>query len=117
MDGVGGWGFAPLGDEGAEDAGGYAVVGGDVLVVGVAGEEVGGGDEAAGVYSVGEVEGVDGRGGEFEEVAGALLPGDEDGGLRLRSHRALLIWIRLGLPSRPRMRRPAGVMRCGVQVG
>ena len=60
MDGVGWWGLAPVGDEGAEDAGGDAVVGGDVLVVGVAGEEVGGGDEAAGVDAVGEVEGVDG---------------------------------------------------------
>ena len=115
VDGVGGWGLAPLGDEGAEDAGGYAVVGGDVLVVGVAGEEVGGGDEAAGVDSVGEVEGVDGLRGELEEVAGALA-GDEDG-FGVRSHRGLLIWMRLGLPSRPRRRRPAGVMRCGVQVG
>ncbi len=53
VDGVGRWGLAPSGDEGAEDAGGHAVVGGDVLVVGVAGDEVGGRDEAAGVYSVG----------------------------------------------------------------
>ncbi len=75
MDGVGGGGLAPLGDEGAEDAGGYAVVGGDVLVVGVAGDEVGGGDEAAGINSVGQVEGVDGLRGELQEVAGAF--GDE----------------------------------------
>ena len=39
-DGVGRGGVAPEVDEGAEDAGGDAVVGGDVLVVGVAGDEV-----------------------------------------------------------------------------
>ena len=59
-----GWGgmvSRQLVDERAEDAGGDAVVGGDVLVVGVAGEEVRGGDEAAGVDAVGLVEGVDGE--------------------------------------------------------
>ena len=75
-EGMGWWGVAPLGDEGAEDAGGDAVVGGDVLVVGVSGDEVGGGDEAAGVDAVGEVEGMDGGGGEFEEVAGTGPWGD-----------------------------------------
>ncbi len=53
VDGVGWRGLAPAGDEGAEDAGGDAVVGGDVLVVGMAGDEVGSGDEAAGVDVVG----------------------------------------------------------------
>ena len=57
--GWGGYGVAPVVDEGAEDAGGYAVVGGDVGVVGVAGDEVAGGDEAAGVDAVDLVEGVD----------------------------------------------------------
>ncbi len=56
-------GFEPVDDEGAQDAGGYAVVGGDVGVVGVAGEEVAGRDEAAGVDAVGLVEGVDWWGG------------------------------------------------------
>ena len=60
-DGVGRDGFAPLGDERAEDGGCDAVVGGDVLVVGVAGDEVFGGDEAAGVDAVHLVEGVLGR--------------------------------------------------------
>ena len=69
-DGMGGGG-APAVDEGAEDAGGYGVVGGDVLVVGVASEEMAGGDEAAGVGVVDLVEGVDGVGGGAEEVAGA----------------------------------------------
>ena len=63
VDGVGWGGVAPVFDEGAEDAGGYAVVGGDVGVVGVAGDEVAGGDEAAGVDAVGLVEGMDGGGG------------------------------------------------------
>jgi hypothetical protein len=45
-------------DEGAEDAGGDAVVGGDVGVVGMAGGEVAGCDEAAGFYAVDLVEGV-----------------------------------------------------------
>ncbi len=58
-----GWSGAiePEVDEAAEDGGGDAVVGGDVLVAGVAGEELGAGDEAAGVGAVGEVKGVDGR--------------------------------------------------------
>ena len=43
-----------------------AVVGGDVLVVGVAGDEVFGGNEAAGVDAMHLVEGVDGKGGELE---------------------------------------------------
>ena len=69
-----GWGrLEPLDDEGAEDAGGDAIVGGDVLVVGVSGDEVGGGDEAAGVDAVGEIEGMDGGVGELEEIAGAGL--------------------------------------------
>ncbi len=57
-DGVGWGGGAPEVDEGAEDAGGDAVVGGDVGVVGVAGDEVAGGDEAAGVDAVDLVEGM-----------------------------------------------------------
>jgi hypothetical protein len=72
VDGVGWDGLAPVADEGAEDAGGDAVVGGDEGVVGVAGEKVAGGDEAAGVQIVGEVEGVNGSGGELEEILRAL---------------------------------------------
>ncbi len=54
-----GWGGGtPEVDEGAEDAGGDAVVGGDVGVVGVAGGEFSGGDEAAGLDAVDLVEGV-----------------------------------------------------------
>ncbi len=58
-----GWGRGePVVDEGAEDAGGDAVVGGDVGVVGVAGDEIARGDEAAGLGAVDLVEGVDGGG-------------------------------------------------------
>ena len=57
-DGVGWVSGAPAVDEGAEDAGGNAVVCGDVGVVGVAGDEVAGGDEAAGVDAVNLVEGM-----------------------------------------------------------
>ena len=54
-------------DEGPQDAGRDSVVSGDVLVVGVAGDEVFGGDEAgAGVDAVDLVEGVDGKAGELE---------------------------------------------------
>ncbi len=102
VDGVGWDGLAPVVDEGAEDAGGDAVVGGDVGVVGVAGDEVAGGDEAAGVDAVGQVEGMDGTGGELEEVLGPL-----GAWVAWACQR---IWTRLGLPSRPRVRRPAGVM-------
>jgi hypothetical protein len=70
-DGVGRNGLAPVVDEGAQDAGRDAVVGGDVLVVGMAGDEVTGGDEATGVDAVGLVEGVDGKLGQLEQVAGA----------------------------------------------
>src|ERR1039458_5194660 len=76
-DGVGRDGFAPLGDEGAEDGGRDTVVGGDVLVVGVAGDEVLGGDEAAGVDAVHLVEGMDGELGELEQIAGTSRSGDE----------------------------------------
>ena len=61
-EGVGWVGGEPEVDEGAEDAGGDAVVGGDVGVVGVAGDEVAGGDEAAGLDAVDLVEGMDGGG-------------------------------------------------------
>ena len=71
-DGVGRDGVAPVGDEGAEDARGDAVVGGDVLVVGVAGDEVPGGDEAAGVDAVDLVEGVLGGFGVGMTRMGAL---------------------------------------------
>ena len=57
-DGVGWVGGAPQVDEGAEDAGGDAVVGGDVRVAGVAGDEIAGCDEAAGFDAVDLVEGV-----------------------------------------------------------
>ncbi len=99
-DGVGRDGLAPVGDEGAEDAGGDAVVGGDVLVVGVAGDEVAGGDEAAGVDAVDLVEGVD----VAVAARAATLMGFAGG------HGYQRIWTRLGLPSRPRVLRPAGVM-------
>ena len=75
VDGVGGDGVAPELDEGAEDAGGDAVVGGDVGVVGMSGDKAAGGDEAAGVYAVGLVEGMDGAGGGLEEVVRALFGG------------------------------------------
>ena len=68
-DGVGRDGLAPVADEGAQDGGRDAVVGGDVLVVGVAGDEVPGGDQAAGVDAVHLVEGMDGEVGELEQVA------------------------------------------------
>ena len=55
-----------MSDQGAQDAGGDAVVGGDVLVVGVAGDEMFGGNQAAGVDAVDLVEGMDGEGGELE---------------------------------------------------
>ena len=54
----------PVIDEGAEDAGGDAVVGGDVGVVGVASGEVTRSDEAAGFGTVDLVEGMD-RGFDF----------------------------------------------------
>ncbi len=110
VDGVGWGGLAPVVDEGAEDAGGDAVVGGDVLVVGVAGDEVAGGDEAAGVDAVDLVEGVVWwlwRWRRDERVFGFACG-------HCRSQR---IWTRLGLPSRPRILRPAGVMLWGVQAG
>lgn len=69
-------------DEGAEDGGRDAVVGGDVLVAGVAGEELGAGDEAAGVGAVGGVEGLYGRalpGGELDELRLARRPGGRHG--------------------------------------
>lgn len=59
--GMGRVGGLPEVDQGAQDAGGYAVVGGYMLVVGVAGGEASGGDESAGFDSVGSVEGMDGR--------------------------------------------------------
>jgi hypothetical protein len=65
IDGMGWRGGEPVVDEGAEDAGGHAVVCGDMGVVGVAGGEIAGGDEAAGFNAMGGVEGVDGWGGEF----------------------------------------------------
>ena len=63
VDGMGWVGGAPEFDKGAEDAGCDAVVGGDVGVVGVAGGEVPGGDEAAGFDAVDLVEGMLGGGG------------------------------------------------------
>ena len=64
-DGVGWWCGEPVVDEGVENAGGDTVVGRDVGVVGVAGNEVVGGDEAAGFGAVDLVEGMDGRGFDF----------------------------------------------------
>jgi hypothetical protein len=60
-DWVGRDGLAPVGDELAEDGWGDSIVCGDVLIVGMAGEEVVGGDEAAGVDAVHLVEGMDGE--------------------------------------------------------
>ena len=73
--GWGGAGLAPVLDEGSEEAGGDAIVGGDVGVVRVAGGEVAGRDQAAGVGAVGLVEGVDRHGGCLEEVVWALARG------------------------------------------
>jgi hypothetical protein len=78
VDGVGRDGLAPVVDEGAEDAGGYTVVGGDEGVVGVAGDEVAGGDKAAGVDVVDLVERMDGCCGELEEILGAFGHGLAD---------------------------------------
>jgi hypothetical protein len=89
VDGVGRDCLAPEVDERAQDAGRDTVVGGDELVVGVAGDEVSGGDEAAGIDPVGEIEGVDGSRGELQEIlrtlAAARRLGDENwfGGHRL----------------------------------
>jgi hypothetical protein len=81
-DGVGWDGLAPVADEGAQDGGRDAVVGGDVLVVGVTGDEVPGGDQAAGVDAVRLVEGMDGEGREQEPVARAGGRRDETRFLR-----------------------------------
>ena len=59
--GMGRVGGLPEIDQGAQDAGSDAVVGGDVLVVGVAGGEASSRDETAGFDSVSGVEGMDGR--------------------------------------------------------
>ncbi len=62
IDGEGrGGAVEPEVNEGAEDGGRDAVVGGDVLVAELSGEELRAGDEAAGIGAVGGVEGVDGR--------------------------------------------------------
>ncbi len=102
-DGVGWVGGAPEGDEGAEDAGGDAVVGGDVGVVGVAGDEVAGCDEAAGLDAVDLV----------ERVLRLLRGRHDEDGFGLAWGHGQRIWTRLGLPSRPRVLRPAGVMLRG----
>jgi hypothetical protein len=81
-DGVGRDGLAPVADEGAQDGGCDAVVGGDVLVVGVTGDEVPGGDEAAGVDAVRLVEGMDGEGRKQEPIARAGGRRDETRFLR-----------------------------------
>jgi hypothetical protein len=109
VDGVGRDGLAPMVDEGSEDAGCDAVVGGDEGVVGMTSDEVAGGDEAAGVDVVGLIERMNGFGGEFEKVLRALV----FGGL---GH-CQRIWMRLGLPSRPRVLRPEGVMLSGDHAG
>jgi hypothetical protein len=72
FDGVRRFRGEPAVDEGAQDGGCHPVVGGDVLVVGMAGEEVFGGDEAAGLDAVGLVEGMDGLGGDLADGDGAL---------------------------------------------
>jgi hypothetical protein len=75
-----GWdGLAPVVDEGAEDAGRDAVVGGDEGVVRVSRDEIAGGDEAARIDVVGLVERMDGYRGEFEEILRTLA-------LRLLGH-------------------------------
>ena len=58
LDGVRWVGGSPEVDEGAKDAGGDAVVRGDVRIVGVTCEEVARGDQAAGFDAVDLVEGV-----------------------------------------------------------
>ena len=59
-------------DQRAQDAGRNAVVRGDVLVVGVARDEVRGGDQAAGVHAMHLVEGMDGKGRQLQQIAGTL---------------------------------------------
>ena len=71
-DGVGWGGGEPVVDEGAEDAGGDAVVGGDVGVVGVARDEIARGDEAAGVSAVDLVEGMDAAASTFWGLRGGM---------------------------------------------
>ncbi len=89
-------------DEGAEDAGSYAVVGGEVGVVLVARLEVPGGDEAAGLYAVDLVEGVLWFRREF--AGGHVLADLDQVGAK---------------PSSPRSSPVAygRVMFCGVQAG
>ena len=60
-DGVRRHGLAPVDDERAQDAGRDTVVGSDVFVVGVAGDEVLGRNQPAGVDAVHLVEGMDGK--------------------------------------------------------
>ncbi len=81
-DGVGRDGLAPVADERAQDGGRDTIVGGDVLVVGVTGDEVPGGDQAAGVDAVRLVEGMDREVGELEPVARAGGRRDETRFLR-----------------------------------
>ncbi len=69
--------LAPLVDEGTEDAGRDAVVGGDVLVVRVAGDKVLCWDEAAGVDAVHLVEGMDREGCELKQIARECARWDE----------------------------------------
>ena len=58
LDGVGWISGSPEVDQGTQNAGGDAVVGGDVRIAGVAGDEVACGDQAAGFDTVDLVEGV-----------------------------------------------------------
>ncbi len=76
--------LAPAVDERAQDAGGYAVVCGYVFVVGVAGDEVFCGHEAAGIDAVEVVERVDWKRGELEAVARPGWRRDEGQLLRIR---------------------------------
>ena len=69
VNGIGRRRFAPECDESAKDAGSDAVICRDVLVVGVAGDEMAGRNEAAGLYTMDLIEGVDGGGGRFEQIA------------------------------------------------
>jgi len=74
-DGLGRDGLAPAIDERAQDAGGNAVIGGDVLVVGMSREQVARGDKTAGIDPVNLVKRVNGQRGGLEQVTRTRLAG------------------------------------------
>ena len=68
LDGFGGAGALPAGEERGEDRRGYAIVGGGVAIVAMAGLEVAAGDESAGTDAVGFVKRVAEETGGFGEA-------------------------------------------------